>query len=131
MDSATAIALADDWLRFIAATLPILEVIARDLSSAVRRGRPAAETKQEDLTRQRAILADEIRAIRGFLAGNHSAAPSDEKLCDWVQFCYAFELFSEAASLFKLIRPEQVNSWPYERAKRLARACELHISHGR
>ena len=131
MDSAAAVALADDWLRFIVTTLPIVEAIARDLSSAVRRRRPATETKPEDLTRQRAILADEIRAIRGFLAGNHSAAPSDEKLCDWVQFCYAFEFFAEAASLFKLIRPEQVNPWLYERVKRLARACELHINHGR
>ena len=130
MDADTAIMLADGWLRFIVATLPILQAIALDLRIAVRRGRPSAEAKQEDLTRQRAILADEIRAIRGFLAGNDSAAPSDEKLCDWVQFCYGFELFTEAASLFKMIRPEQVNPWLYERVKRLARACELHISSG-
>jgi restriction endonuclease Mrr len=128
MDAATATVLADSWLRFILATLPILQAIALDLSIAVRRGRHSDEARQEDLTRQRAILADEIRAIRGFLAASHSAAPSDEKLCDWVQFCYLFELFAEAVSLFKMIRPEQVDPWLYERVVRLARACELHLN---
>jgi restriction endonuclease Mrr len=128
MDTATAIVLAEGWLRFIAATLPILQAIALDLSISVRRGRFPAEAKHQDLTRQRAILVDEIRAIRGFLAGNASTAPSDEKLCDWVQFCYVFELLTEAPSLFKMIRPEQVDPWLYERARRLAQACELQTN---
>lgn len=130
-DGTAATRLADDWLRFIVVTLPILQDMARDPNLAGRKRRSAAEVQPENLARQQAILADQVRSIRGFLAGNHGGTPSDEKICEWVQFCYQFELFSEAAALFRLVRPEQVNSWLYERATRHARASELHTARGR
>ena len=53
---------------------------------------------------QQVILKDQIAQIRRFLKGR-TLRPSDEKLCDWVQFCYTFELFVEGYELFKLIDP--------------------------
>ncbi len=71
-----------------------------------------------------AILDAHIKAMRDFLAGRASR-PSDEKLCDWVHFCYTFELYREAGALFQLVDPAQVDRWQYERTKRLAAICHM------
>jgi hypothetical protein len=65
--------------------------------------------------------------VRDFLNGR-SGRPSDERLCDWVNFCYEFGLFREGRDLFKLIDPSQVNDWYYERTKRLARVCAMKVA---
>jgi hypothetical protein len=74
-----------------------------------------------------AILDAQIRAVRDFLAGRASR-PSDEKLCDWVHFCYTFELYREADALFQLVDPAQVDGWQYARSKRLAAICRMKIT---
>jgi len=74
-----------------------------------------------------AILDREIAAIRNFLNGR-SARPSDERLCDWVNFCYEFELFREGRDLFRLVDPSQVNTWYYERTRRLAKVCAMKVT---
>jgi hypothetical protein len=71
-----------------------------------------------------AVLDAQIAAVRDFLNGR-GTRPSDERLCDWVNFCYEFGLYREGNSLFRLIDPSQVNNWYYERTKRLARVCAL------
>lgn len=71
-----------------------------------------------------AILETQIKAVRDFLAGRASR-PSDEKLCDWVHFCYTFELYREASALFQLVDAAQVERWQYERTKRLAAICQM------
>lgn len=71
-----------------------------------------------------AILDAQIKAVRDFLSGRASR-PSDEKLCDWVHFCYTFELYREAGALFQLVDPTQVDRWQYERTKRLAAICHM------
>jgi len=73
-----------------------------------------------------AILNQTIGQIRRFLRGN-SARPPDEVLCDWVQFCYMFELYMEGYKIFTLIDPAAVDAWPYQRAKKLAQVCRMHI----
>ena len=65
--------------------------------------------------------------MRDFLNGR-SGRPSDERLCDWVNFCYEFGLFREGRDLFRLIDPSQVNDWYYERARRLARVCAMKVA---
>jgi hypothetical protein len=76
-------------------------------------------------SRQSQILAEEITHIREFLDGNSALHTSDETLCDWIGFCYRFELFAEGAALFPHIHPEFVNPWFYERTKKLADICAL------
>ena len=58
----------------------------------------------------------------------HVARPSEEVLCEWVYFCYTFELFKESVELFNLINPEAVDVWPYERAKRIAKVCRIRAN---
>jgi hypothetical protein len=89
--------------------------------------RPTTATKQrrEPATGgPHAVLDDEIARVRDFLRGR-SGRPSDEKLCDWVHFCYTFGLFAEARDLFRVVDPSQVHPWYYERTRRLARVCDL------
>jgi hypothetical protein len=71
-----------------------------------------------------AILDQQLAHIRTFLQGR-SSRPSDVVLCDWVQFCYTFELFDEGYELFKLIVPSEVNDWLYGRTKKLAQVCRI------
>lgn len=91
--------------------------------------------KQESLPPDRgtpdgldAILAREIGNIRAFLQGRSDYRPSDEKLCDWVNFCYTFELYAEAHELFTLVSPNGVNPWYFERTRKLARICGAKAS---
>lgn len=74
-----------------------------------------------------AILDSQVASVRSFLNGR-SDRPSDERLCDWVNFCYEFGLFREGRDLFRLIDPTQVNDWYYERTKRLAKVCAMKVA---
>lgn len=71
-----------------------------------------------------AVLDQQLGQIRSFLHGRASR-PSDEVLCEWLQFCYTFELFEEGRQLFQLIDRSAVNDWLYDRAKKLARVCRI------
>jgi hypothetical protein len=71
------------------------------------------------------ILGSQVAEIRAFLAGRTDHRPSDEKLCDWVHFCYTFEMYTEARGLYTLIDPSQVNAWYLERARKLAKICTM------
>lgn len=74
---------------------------------------------------QIAILEREIETIRAFLDGRNDQSPSDEKKCDWVSFCYTFEMYAEGRDLFRLVAPDGVNPWHFERTRKLAKICEL------
>jgi|GEM_PF-2242296 len=99
----------------------------------------SASKKQRDLSRISAdlqllgqakitILHREIDNIRSYLDGRSSIQPSDEKLCDWVQFCYIFEMYNEGNQLFLLVSSNEVHPWYYERTKKLARLCAMRAS---
>ena len=87
--------------------------------------RPTVRQRQEPASGgPHAVLDVEIAQVHSFLRGR-SSRPTDEKLCDWVHFCYTFGLFAEARDLFRVVDPSQVHPWYYERTRRLARVCDL------
>ena len=108
--------------RLIRATLPILRQVY-----VVRAAPDQPERRSETPPSAYAVLDAQVIAVRDFLNGRASR-PSDERLCDWVNFCYEFGLYREGRDLFRLIDPSQVNNWYYERAKRLARVCAMKAS---
>ena len=73
-----------------------------------------------------AVLDRIVNQIDLFLQGR-IARPSDDVLCDWVQLCYTFELYTEGQKLFEYIDRSAVDPWPYQRAKRLAQVCRMHV----
>ncbi len=114
---------ADLMAQFIIETFSILGLAFA--ATSTRRKRAAASTTYNgDNKEAYTILDQQINQIREYLRGR-IAPPSDEVLCEWVYFCYTFQLFQEGAEIFKLINPSTVDSWPYERAKRLAKVCQI------
>ena len=92
-----------------------------------RRGRPPRQSVPEynSESRQSQVLAEEIARIRDFLNGSGALRPDDQTLCDWVWFCYRFEMYAEGTTLFPLIHSESVDRWLYDRTKKLAEICAL------
>ena len=77
------------------------------------------------------IASNQVADIRKLLSGQSQHRPTDEQLCDWVQFCYLFELYVEGRDLFAQVNPADVNPWQLERTKKLARICSLKAqAHG-
>jgi hypothetical protein len=111
--------------RFIDATFPAVRQAfsaARTRLRVQAKSQPAATPPADSAAH--AVLDRQLAQIRSFLQGRASR-PSDEALCDWVQFCYTFELFAEGAELFNLVVPSAVNDWLYGRTRRLAQVCRM------
>jgi hypothetical protein len=68
---------------------------------------------------------DEIHA---FLHGRKASTPSTETLCDWIQVCYALELYREASALLPYVHEGEVDAATYRRAKRVAEVCRRKIA---
>lgn len=109
--------------QFITATFPILQGTLRNRS--LRRADRDNGHTIEHTNPVYPILDREIECIRTYLAGRSDQNPSEEKKCDWVNFCYTFELYAEGRDLFRLVAADGVNSWYWERTRKLAKICEL------
>ncbi len=123
LNESLASACAAQLAQFITATFPILQgtLRARNLRRSDRDNGHATEHTNPAYP----ILDREIELIRAYLAGRNDQNPSEEKKCDWVNFCYTFELYAEGRDLFKLVAADGVNPWYWERTRKLAKICEL------
>ena len=112
--------------RFVDATFSLLRQAFDAVPPGQRRRRAKTTTDSSawDGSRPHVVLEERLDQIRRFLQGR-AVRPSDEVLCDWVQFCCNFELFAEGYELFKLVDPSAVNDWLYKRTKRLATVCHI------
>ena len=68
-----------------------------------------------------------VDGIHAFLHGQTASAPSAEVLCDWIQFCYALELYREAAALFFHVHEGEVGSNAFGRVKRIAEVSRAKL----
>jgi len=110
-------------VQFVAATFPILqEIYATDRRTPHR---SANKNKPVNISPVHKILDQEIEAIRAYLEGRNSFQVSDEKLCDWVNFCYTFRMYDEGKNLFSLVNEAEVNPWYFERTSRIAKICGM------
>lgn len=110
-------------LRFISVTFPILQQIIAN-ERTIQRPPPRKEIITAT-SPAHAILEQEIKAIRDCLQGRTGIQTSSEKLCDWVNFCYTFELYVEGDEIFSLVDKNEVQPWYYERTKKIAKICEM------
>ena len=119
---------ADLMARFVNASFSLLE------QAYARRPAKGRKTKNRDTAGRdnanaHSVLDKKIAEIKEFLRGR-SCRPSDEVLCDWVQFCYTFQLYAEAHQLFDLVDKSAVNNWLHWRTSRLASVCRLKPKQG-
>jgi hypothetical protein len=70
------------------------------------------------------ILDHEVAVIQAYIQGSHSWERSSEQLCDWINFCYKLELYTEGKDLFYFVSKSEVNPWYYERTRKIAKVCE-------
>jgi hypothetical protein len=83
---------------------------------AQERAKAITDVGPTELGRRCRKRLDEIHA---FLCGKNSSSPSSEMLCDWIQFCYALELYREVAALLPYVCEEETDPVTYRRAKRV------------
>jgi hypothetical protein len=76
---------------------------------------PEANRNNEDIYR---LLDQQISKIKKFLQGRSAVRPSDEQLCDWIHFCYTFQLYEDGQAIFNYVDKEKVDPWHYRRTKR-------------
>jgi len=69
------------------------------------------------------IIKRTIRDINAFLSGELPSSPTAEKVCQWVDYCYLFEMYWEGSELFKKVSKESIPEELYKRTKKIADAC--------
>ncbi len=84
---------------------------------AAERARAITPVSDRDLLQ---AARQQVRQIQDFLQGRNGNRPSSEVICDWIHFCYQFSLYREAAALFALVNPDDVNPWYLERTRKIA-----------
>lgn len=112
---------ADLTLQFITASLPVL----KDIYAGEKPARIAVNKRMtiSDNTIH-AALDQEVATIRAYLEGRSALHVSDERLCDWINFCYLLGMYTEGKDLFALVNGAEVNPWYFNRTKKIARVCE-------
>ena len=86
---------------------------------AAERAKAITSVSDRDLLQ---AARQQVRQIQDYLQGHNGNRPSSEQLCDWIHFCYQFSLYREAAALFTLVNPDDVNPWYLERTRKIAAA---------
>lgn len=84
------------------------------------RAKAVTEVTQTELGRRARRHLD---VIHGLLQGQNAGSPSAEAVCDWIHFCYAMELYREAAALLPYVHEGEVDPAVYRRTKRIAEVC--------
>jgi len=108
-----------------------LEIL--QLTEKPKPAKPVAVARSTDRDEERRwldALRAEVTAIRELLRGR-GERPTDDSLCDMVQFCYTLGLYREGWELFALVDKMRTNGWQYERTRKLAKVCELKGDHER
>ena len=126
LNKALASAQAAQLARLVTATFPILQETAR--ARATRHAEHGNGSRVESDNPAYHLLDREIETVSAFLQGRSDHRPTDEKICDWVNFCYAFEMYAQGAELFRLVARENVNEWYFERTRKLAKICALRAA---
>lgn len=93
-----------------------------------RNGKIRLPTEEEATIKQNVATRYQQTQIRRYLNGEIIYSPEMSELCDWIEFCYNHEMYSEAVRLFQMISTTQVDEDQWKRTKRIADACSLKLS---
>ncbi|MFQ5834590.1 MAG: winged helix-turn-helix domain-containing protein [bacterium] len=73
------------------------------------------------------IIKRTMKEIKTFLNGDSSTTPTPEKLCQWVDYCYLFEMYWEGTVLFNKVPEDSISKELYRRTKKIADACQNNL----
>ncbi len=89
---------------------------------AAERAKAITNVNDNELTRS---ARRQVRQIQDYLQGRNGDRPNSEQICDWIHFCYQFSLFREAVALFPLVNAREVDTWYFERARRIVMTTKV------
>ena len=115
---------------FMLLTVPLIEseYVQIELPHTTRKNRQSWGKIRETQESSYEAFEYEIKQLRSYLQGKFEFTITSEKLCDWITFCYILGLYEEGEDLFSYVVSGEVNSWYYERTKKLARLCTLRTN---
>lgn len=91
------------------------------------KGKVRLPTLDEQRRMQDVRTRYQTRQIRRYLDGSVER-PSDEELCEWIEFCYENKLYSEGTRLFREADAGSVSEDVYARVRKQAEACRMHMA---
>lgn len=91
---------------------------------AEERGRATTSITHAELGKR---AKRELDRIHSYLQGRETEQPDTRRICLWIQFCYALELYREAASLWPYMDENQVDPAIYDQVRRLATASKAKL----
>ena len=68
-----------------------------------------------------------IKEIKVFLNGDSRTSLTPEKICQWIDYCYLFEMYWEGAELFNKVPQGSIPEELYRRTKKIADACQNNL----
>jgi hypothetical protein len=90
--------------------------------------RNPTSAEKEHLTKK---LTDKTaRQLSGYLEGTSENVPTDNELCEWIEFCYNNGLFREGSELFSRLNENKVIPDVFKKAKKVAEICKLKLWEG-
>lgn len=85
--------------------------------------RNPTKAEKDHLTKK---LTDKTaRQIASYLEGISDTTPTDEDLCEWIEFCYNNHMFQEGSKLFYRLNESEVSPEEFKKAKKIAEICKL------
>lgn len=85
--------------------------------------RNPTNAEKEHLTKK---LTDKTaRQIVSYLEVSSGNVPTDDELCEWIEFCYNNGLFLEGSELFCHMNENKVDPEAFKKAKKIAKICKL------
>lgn len=93
----------------------------------VKEGKVRLPTAAEQQHKQDVDTRYQQHQIKRYLAGDSAGKPTDEKSCQWVEFCYRNEMFKEATDIFLKIDDSSVDKELWRKTKRIAEMCQLKL----
>lgn len=73
------------------------------------------------------IIKTTIKEIKAFLTGDSQIAPTPERICQWIDYCYLLEMHEEGARLFNKVPQNSIPEELYRRTKKIADACQNSV----
>ena len=93
----------------------------------INEGRIKLPNHDERQKMQNVLAHYTIVQIRHFLEGSLKKSPSQIKICEWIEFCYAHNYFKEGWYLFNAVNKEEISKDLFKKTEKIAEICNLKI----
>ncbi len=90
--------------------------------------RNPTNSEKEHLTKKLTDMT--VRQITGYLENTSEYQPTDDEVCEWIEFCYNSGLYQEGNDLFCRLNENNVTAEVFKKAKKIAEICKVKSQEG-